>query len=407
MHSALPRLSVTLHGAEDGFALTALDGVEALSSFFLYDLDLRATRPGIARERLLGAELTIRVEEDGTTWHRHGVIARCDATGPGRFRARLVPALWWLTWSADRRLFQQASPPAIAATLLDEFAIEPTDWRLARTHIARDTVAQFDESAFDLLSRLLRQAGIAFFFRSDAEATTLVLADCAAGLDPADPAIAPRPDERAWFHTAFRVEARTTNPLLRSSARRDGPPPQDALTAGEIAASCPAWGPAPGQACTLPSGEDAVITRVRRRIAADTQGRAWLRARPLSAGLILPLAPPRPCNTEAHPARVLEAADTDQRILLRFAWNRPSPSHPDATARVRLAPGWTTSPRPGDPVLVTFAHGNPDQPLVAAPIASMAQAASFALAEDMLAAIATPAANANHAPQRVRKGETE
>ena len=103
---------------------------------------------------------------------------RAESTGLSSYSLRIVPRLWLLTQRTNHRLFQHISIPDIVVKLLSEWRIEH-ELRIRRGDYPElELRAQYGESDFDFINRLLEEAGIAYLFVDDEKrGSVLVLTD--------------------------------------------------------------------------------------------------------------------------------------------------------------------------------------------------------------------------------------
>src|SRR5262245_55905753 len=109
---------------KDALLLQGFTGQEGISRLFSFQLDLLAERP-VALKSLLGQRASVRVLlADGGTRYFNGIICRFALLGSERrffhYRAELVPWLWFLTRTADCRIFQNQSIPDIITTIFKD-----------------------------------------------------------------------------------------------------------------------------------------------------------------------------------------------------------------------------------------------------------------------------------------------
>jgi type VI secretion system secreted protein VgrG len=101
-----------------------------------------------------------------------------DAQGLATYELSIVPTLWRLTQRRNNRLFQHITLPDIVETILGEWSIVH-EWQIDRGAYPKlELRTQYGESDFQFVSRLLEEAGVAFWMRDDGEQdATLVLGD--------------------------------------------------------------------------------------------------------------------------------------------------------------------------------------------------------------------------------------
>ncbi|AXA90528.1 type VI secretion system Vgr family protein [Massilia sp. YMA4] len=159
---------------------------EALGRLFEFRLQLASTRADIATADLLGQPLTVALDlEEGGQRHFHGIVTRfaylgqCD--GMPAWEALVHPALWLLTRSSNCRIFQDKTVLEIVKAVCGDSAygglVRIDAGKLAASPAKRDFCVQYRESDFDFVSRLLEEEGIYYYFRHEASAHTMVLAD--------------------------------------------------------------------------------------------------------------------------------------------------------------------------------------------------------------------------------------
>ena len=104
--------------------------------------------------------------------------------GNASFKAELVPWTWLLTRTANCRIFQKLTVPAIVEKLFKDHGFKDFTNRLTQQYPERDYVVQYRETDFNFVSRLLEDAGIWYFFEHENGRHTLVLGDSSAEHKP-------------------------------------------------------------------------------------------------------------------------------------------------------------------------------------------------------------------------------
>ncbi|MGD1103779.1 MAG: type VI secretion system tip protein VgrG, partial [Terriglobia bacterium] len=98
----------------------------------------------------------------------------------GRFtsyHAEMVPALWFLTRTADCRIFQQKTIPQIIKQIFSDRGVNDVSDSLKGSYHPRDYCVQYRETDFNFVSRLMEEYGIFYFFKHEQGKHTLVLGD--------------------------------------------------------------------------------------------------------------------------------------------------------------------------------------------------------------------------------------
>lgn len=167
---------------DDVLHLRGFNGQEGMSQISRFELDLFTEGPPIDFNAIVGQQVTIRVAlADGNERFFNGFISRFAQTGnaPGiiYYRAEMVPWLWFLTRTADCRIFQELSLPEIIQQIFAELGFEDYQLSLEGTYSSREYSVQYRETDYDFIARLLEQHGIFYFFEHEETKHTLVMTD--------------------------------------------------------------------------------------------------------------------------------------------------------------------------------------------------------------------------------------
>jgi type VI secretion system secreted protein VgrG len=162
---------------------------EQLGRMFQIDLDLLSEKMTLEFDKAVGHNATVRVElPHGKTRYFNGFISRFAHTGMhGRFasyRATLVPWLWFLTRTADCRIFQEMKVPDIIEQVFRDHGFTHFELSLSGNYPKWVYCVQYRETDFNFVSRLMEQEGIYYFFKHENGKHTLVLADAKSAHKP-------------------------------------------------------------------------------------------------------------------------------------------------------------------------------------------------------------------------------
>ncbi len=168
----------------DVLLLQEFTGQEGLSQLYKYDVEVITEGPSIDYQDIIGKAVTIRLElSDMEERVFHGYVSRFAQTGSEsgilHYRAEIVPWLWFLTRTADCRIFQNKMVPDIIEQIFQDLGF--TDYRLdlQGTYESIEYCVQYRETDFNFVSRLMEQFGIFYFFEHEETKHTLVLGDAA------------------------------------------------------------------------------------------------------------------------------------------------------------------------------------------------------------------------------------
>ena len=182
-------MEITTPLGEDVLLFHGMHLREELGRLGECQIDLLSARGDINLDEILGKNVTVKLalQEEGFRYF-NGYVTRFSAGGTyGRYHryvAEMRPWLWFLTRTADCRIFQQMTVPDILKAV---FADEPTnDFKLELTNSYRPWTycVQYRETDFNFVSRLMEHEGIYFYVRHTDGHNTLVLSDGLAGHTP-------------------------------------------------------------------------------------------------------------------------------------------------------------------------------------------------------------------------------
>lgn len=168
----------------DALLLVSLEGYEALSAPFCYELRSLTKKSEKDLTQWHGKTVSCRIGDGSHNLpqrHLHGVVTRI------RYKQRtpdeaeciltLEPSLTLLTLGRVMRIWQNVSVPELVHTLLSDHGITQLDLQLHGNYPKREYCVQYRESAFSFIQRLLAEEGIYYYFRHSESGHTLVLAD--------------------------------------------------------------------------------------------------------------------------------------------------------------------------------------------------------------------------------------
>ena len=205
-------LSVTSPFGDDDLLLDAFEGSEGISELFKFNLHMRSGSTSLSAATIVGKSMTVTITvAGGSTRYITGIVSRFIQSGYERdfasYEAELVPMLWLLTLSRDRKIYQEKSVAVIIGEVLGDFGVTFDD-KTTQTYDKLDYCVQYDETAFDFINRLMEQAGIFYFFTFDSSGHTMVLADATSNFTDCAGAAAVRFFPRTGMNNAIDTVSR-------------------------------------------------------------------------------------------------------------------------------------------------------------------------------------------------------
>ncbi|MBI1425470.1 MAG: type VI secretion system tip protein VgrG [Gammaproteobacteria bacterium] len=165
---------------KDELLLTEFEGTDHISNLFEYHLTALSTNHDIKPEDLIGEEVTININ----TKHKavfHGIVNTFeygDIRGHNmrEYRFTIVPWLWFLGKTENRRIFQNKNTKEIVSDVFNDLGFKDFEFK-AQGGKVREYCVQYGESDLHFVSRLLEEDGIAYYFKHDTKKHTLVIVD--------------------------------------------------------------------------------------------------------------------------------------------------------------------------------------------------------------------------------------
>jgi len=156
----------------DELLFRRMSAYESLGRLFEIHLELLSTSETINLDDVVGQDMTVRLEvQDGSDRYFNGFCSEFSQTGRlGRYvtyEAVLRPWLWFLTRTADCRIFQEMTVPDIIKDVFREHGFSDFEESLSATYRTWEYCVQYRETDFNFVSRLMEQEGIYYFFKHE------------------------------------------------------------------------------------------------------------------------------------------------------------------------------------------------------------------------------------------------
>ncbi len=173
---------------KDQLLLEAFHGREGLSELFSFQLELLSEMEHIAPKEIVGKPITFSVPlSDSGKRQFNGVVRRFSRgpvmgnSGLRRYRAELMPWLWFLTRNSNCRIFAKQSVKDILEKIFQDHGYgHAAKFHLSGNHPKREYCVQYRETDFDFVSRLMEEEGIFYYFQHESGKHELVIADATA-----------------------------------------------------------------------------------------------------------------------------------------------------------------------------------------------------------------------------------
>ena len=180
-------LTVKTPLGEDELILTAMDGQESMSGLFAYQLEMVSENDSIAADDIVGKNVTFTVQGDSDSPRIfNGICSRFYAGGRRGargeelriYRAEISPWLWFLTRTADCRIFQNKTAVDIIKEVFDDNGFSDYSVAGVKRELSEYVYkVQYRETDFNFVSRLMEDEGIFYYFKHEDGKHTMEIAD--------------------------------------------------------------------------------------------------------------------------------------------------------------------------------------------------------------------------------------
>src|SRR6266545_4082976 len=164
----------------DVLLVETLEGTEAVSDLFRFNLVLVSEKRDIALGDLVGQRVSVAIElANGKFRYLNGFVSRF-AQGDvdsrvSHYYAEVVPWLWFLTRTTDCRIFQRKSVPEIIQQIFRDLGFTDFKLQFQGTFEPREYCVQYRETDFAFVSRLMEEEGMFYFFEHQNGKHTLMV----------------------------------------------------------------------------------------------------------------------------------------------------------------------------------------------------------------------------------------
>ncbi len=165
-----------------------MHGREEVGRLSEYQLGLLSLKNDLDLNKILGQKVTVKLElPDLSIREFSGFVTRFAQQGMyGRYHAYVAtvrPWLWFLSRTADCRIFQEMTVPDIVKKV---FADHPADFKLELSGAYRTWIycVQYRETDLNFVSRLLEHEGIYYYFKNAGGKNQMVITDSYSGHEP-------------------------------------------------------------------------------------------------------------------------------------------------------------------------------------------------------------------------------
>ena len=182
-------MAVSTPLGEDVLLFRRMSATEQLGRLFEFRLELLSEDEHIIPTDLLGQAMTVRLDlpEDQKRFFNGFVSHFANIGNFGRYavyQAVLRPWFWFLTRTADCRIFQDKTVPDIIKEVFREHGFTDFEEALIETYPEHKYRVQYRETDFNFVSRLMEEEGMYYYFKHEDGKHILVLSDAYSAHSP-------------------------------------------------------------------------------------------------------------------------------------------------------------------------------------------------------------------------------
>ncbi|MEQ1759503.1 MAG: type VI secretion system tip protein VgrG [Vicinamibacterales bacterium] len=166
-----------------------MHGREEVGRLSEYQLGLLSLKDNLDLNTILGQKVTVKLELPDQSFREFtGYVTRFAQQGLyGRYTAYVAtvrPWLWFLSRTADCKIFQELTVPDIVKLVLADHPAADVKWQLSGTYRTWTYCVQYRETDLNFVSRLFEQEGIYYYFKNAGGKNTMVITDSYGGHEP-------------------------------------------------------------------------------------------------------------------------------------------------------------------------------------------------------------------------------
>ncbi|WP_283183435.1 type VI secretion system Vgr family protein [Pseudomonas svalbardensis] len=174
------QFALHIPAVRNDFKVLAFDGVEAISALYAIQVELVSENPDFDLESLLSQPAFLQFGHNGEGLHGRIEDVFVGEAGKRltRYHLTLVPALHYLQFSHNQRIFQNLTVPQIIAQVLKGHGIQADAFTFhVSTSPEREYCTQYGENDFEVVQRLCAEDGIAWHHQHSPDGHLLVFTD--------------------------------------------------------------------------------------------------------------------------------------------------------------------------------------------------------------------------------------
>jgi type VI secretion system secreted protein VgrG len=431
--------------------LSSFRGEEQISGLFQFTLEMVSEDNAIDFQAIVGKAVTVTLNLSNNAEHYiNGIVGRFVQEETNlrltRYFAEIHPWLWLLTKTSDCRVFQNKSVPDIIEAVFSDLGFSDFRNDLKGTYDKCEYCVQYNETAFNFVSRLMEEEGIYYYFEHGSDKHTLVLGDDSPGnpkcsglestavhyrqslVDHAQDLTVTRclVEEQVVTgsfayddfnfetpNTDLKVESKSDTPkfrvyeypggfLKKDSGEKRADLRLDALEQpqkiirgdGFVRAFCAGHKFELKDHYRADVNKTYVLQSVSHAATQETYTNSFT-AFPADGRFRPPRVTPKPTISGTQTAIVVGKAGeeiwTDKygRVKVQFHWDQLGKSDENSSCWIRVDYGWAGKqwggiflPRIGQEVIVSYLEGDPDRPLITGAVYNSDQVVPYTLPDE-------------------------
>ena len=171
--------------------VNSFGGTEQLSEIYHFELELVSENFSIDWDQIIDRNVTVGIRWREGSGYRYfnGYINKFEPIRhQGRYAyysAEMVPWLWYLTVTTDNLIYQEMTVVEVIEKTFQKYGFQDYDVSsLGDRHAKWINCCQYQESAFDYVSRLMEIEGIYYYFKHEQGKHTMILVDHLSAHEP-------------------------------------------------------------------------------------------------------------------------------------------------------------------------------------------------------------------------------
>lgn len=165
------RITVSINGISHALSVYKMQGTEALSQCFEFNITLVTTTPDISLDNILQQSISLTLEDTNGSRILYGIVLDAMLISASErwcyYQVTMRPRHYLLQYRRNFRIFQNQTVQQIITEIFNDAYIFSNEYMFAleRSYSPREYCVQYGETDLEFICRIMSEEGIHFHFR--------------------------------------------------------------------------------------------------------------------------------------------------------------------------------------------------------------------------------------------------